>query len=125
MPYSCRIDAARRLVICVGEGVLTQQDVFAEQPRVQASPDFDPSFDQLIDLSGTAELDFTYASMSDVATTTVFNPGIRRAIVAQTPIQYGIARMFQALSERNNDAVAIFRDVVDAEAWLASGAPQR
>lgn len=102
---------------------MTQRDVFDEQPRVRGNPDFDPTFDQFIDLTAATDLDFDYSSMSAVATTTVFGPGVRRAIVAKTPVQYGIARMFQALSERNNQMVAIFRDHADAEAWLASDAP--
>jgi hypothetical protein len=123
VPYSCTIDATVRRVTCRAHGVLTQRDIFDEQPRVRALPDFDPTFDQLIDLSAATDLDFDYSSVSSVATTTVFRSGVRRAIVAHTPVQYGIARMFQALSERNDHVVAIFRDLADAEAWLATDSP--
>ena len=102
---------------------MTQRDIFDEQPRVRAYPGFDASVDQLIDLTAATDLDLDYSAMSSVATTTVFLPGVRRAVVAHTPVQYGIARMFQALSERNNHVVAIFRRRVDAEAWLATDTP--
>jgi hypothetical protein len=123
MPYSCTIDVARRRVSCRAEGVLTQRDIFDEQPRVRTHPGFDPMFDQLIDLTAATDLDFDYSSMSSVANTTIFRPGARRALVANTAVQYGIARMFQALSEGNNHVVAIFRDLADAEAWLATDSP--
>jgi hypothetical protein len=123
VPYSCTIDVARRRITCRAEGVLTERDIFDEQPRVRSHPDFDATFGQLIDLTAADNVHLDYSSMSSVVNTTVFRSGVRRAIVAHTSVQYGIARMFQALSERNNDVVAVFRNHADAEAWLATESP--
>lgn len=123
MPYQCIVDATRRLVSCRAYGVFSERDVFESQPRVRADPAFDPSFNQLVDLTDATELDFNYRTMSAVATTSIFSRGVRRAIVARTPVQYGVARMFQALSESSGQIVALFDDRGAAEAWLEGDAP--
>jgi hypothetical protein len=40
------------------------------------------------------------------------------AVVADTDVFYGMARMYQLLAEFDGIAVGVFRDVAEAERWL-------
>jgi hypothetical protein len=43
------------------------------------------------------------------------------AIVAPTDVVFGLARMFQMMSEGRGNHIEVFRGMDDALAWLAGG----
>ena len=45
---------------------------------------------------------------------------IYKAIVVNSDLEFGIARMYQMLAEKEGFEVRVFRDTTKAEAWLAS-----
>jgi hypothetical protein len=57
--------------------------------------------------------------MARLANTSILAPEVRRAFVAATTLQYGMARMFTTMSDQRNHVTQVFRDLDDAEAWLA------
>jgi hypothetical protein len=42
----------------------------------------------------------------------------RAALVVEGEVQYGLARMFQILSEQSGSVMRVFRDFVEARTWL-------
>jgi hypothetical protein len=47
--------------------------------------------------------------------------GMRRlAIVTESDVVYGMARMYQMLAENNAGVIQLFRDLEGAKAWLES-----
>ena len=53
------IDTERRLILTSAKGWVTFDDVRAHQDRLLADPDFDRSFDQLIDATATTRFDIS------------------------------------------------------------------
>ena len=80
--------------------------------------------DRIIDLEEVTRSDITFAEMLDLAkmrAAIVFPNDFRSAIVARTPVKFGLARMFQSLMEANRQiSVGIFNDLSSALVWLAT-----
>ena len=80
--------------------------------------------DRIVDLEDVTRSDITFAEMLDLAkmrAAIVFPNAFRSAIVARTPVKYGMARMFQSLMEANRQiSVGIFNDLPSAQVWLAT-----
>ncbi len=52
-----KIDKERRLVFSTWSGVLTADEVFAQQRQLVNDPDFDPSYSQYSDFTGVRAVD--------------------------------------------------------------------
>ena len=120
MPIRSRIDASRRLVTTVAEGIVTDDDIRAFRRDVAADPEFEPSFDQLVDMTGVERVDVSFDLRVDVVETSLFTEGSRRAIVAPEPHQMGFARQYALMSSGGGrrDTVMVFASREEAEAWL-------
>jgi len=47
-----------------------------------------------------------------------FGPGARRAVVVTNDVVFGMARMYQILTDESSDELQIFRNMDDALRWL-------
>jgi hypothetical protein len=122
MSLSYTIDANRRLIIVRAAGVLTEGDVTRLRERIRVDPAFDAHHDQLFDVRDVEDIALSKEGMARLADTSILTPEVRRAFVAATTLQYGMARMFTTLSEQRNHVTQVFRQIEDAEAWLAQRA---
>jgi hypothetical protein len=118
MPVSYTIDPARRMVVTRSSGVMTDADVIAIRAQFAADPAFDPQYAQLSDLRDLTDVALSASMIDAIASTSVFRPSTRRAFVAYTPFQFGIARMFAAVSEAHRQQVQVFRSMAEAESWV-------
>jgi hypothetical protein len=119
MPASYKIDKEQRLVLSSGTGVVTAEDMWAHQRQLSNDKDFDPSFSQLVDLTGVTAIGFTPDDVHGLAERSIFSPQSRRAFVAKRDLLYGLARMFELLREaRGKDEIQVFRDRNEALEWL-------
>jgi hypothetical protein len=123
MSLSYTIDADRRLIIVRARGVLTESDVSRARARLRQDPEFDPEFDQLFDARDVEDIALSKEGMARLADTSILAPAVRRAFVAATTLQYGMARMFTAVSEQRQHVTQVFRRLEEAEAWLAGSPP--
>ena len=120
MPLMVSIDKQRGFIITHGVGVLTLDDVAGARAQLRADPDFDPTFYELFDVRDVTEARITGAEMARIAASSVLGPGVYRAFVIANQKQHGLARLFSGFAEPHDQRVDIFRDMVVAEAWLAS-----
>jgi len=123
MPVHSVIYKEQRLVITVGEGRLTFDDVNANQYRLLNDPAFDPEFNQLLDGTALTAIDITIDNIRQVVRSKLFSPASRRAVVVSSTFIYGMARMIQTYNElsQGSTSVSIFRDRPSALKWLAVG----
>jgi hypothetical protein len=119
MPMSHSVDAERRLVFCRGWGVLSNQDLHEHYRQIELDPSFRPYFRQLGDLRDVTRLTVDSTAIAAAASLPVFAPGTRRALIAESDIAFGLARMFASYAEDIGQLVRVFRNASDAEAWLA------
>lgn len=122
MPIAYRVDAARRCILTVAEGTLTDAELLDHARRIESDPQTDPSFDEVVDISavrGFGPSTETVRSAADVLRTGK-RPGKsgRIAIVAPSDAGFGVGRMFEAFSGEGEHRVRTFRSREEALAWL-------
>jgi hypothetical protein len=119
MPLTYTIDVTRRLIIVRARGVLTEADVTRVRDQIRRDQGFDPEYDQLFDASNVEDIALAKEGMARLADTSILAPAVRRAFVATTTLQYGMARMFTSFADQRNHITRVFRRLDEAEAWLA------
>ena len=129
MTIEYRIDHERRIVLAMGHGTFTDQEVFAYQQEVWSNPEV-AGYDELIDMSDVQQvavpspdrarqLARLAAHMDAPATASKF------AIVAPGDLAFGLGRMceaYRSLDSRSTKQVRVFRSMADACAWLGTKA---
>lgn len=119
---SYRIDRDRRLVVVTYMGTITLNDIRAIQALSRQDPTFDPSFAVLYDGLHADFNGLTPEDLKKIAQNTPMQPGARRAFVVNSSVNYGLSRMFAALSETQGQGFpyALFDNIPDGIRWLAA-----
>src|SRR5690349_24783064 len=99
MPCTYRIDVDRHLSCVSGTGIVTFKDVADCERALAVDPCFDPAFPLLLDLRGVENVDLTAAQMQSLAAASPVGRWTRRAIVADRPSVFGVARMYEIVRE--------------------------
>ena len=118
MPASYRIDRARRLVLSSATGVLTHDDLRAHMRNLAGDSNFDPSFRQIFDFRAVTNLEVTGAALRELAQSNPWKKRTRRAFVCDRDVLFGMARMFQLLTNGAPAEIQVFREMSEALAWL-------
>ena len=120
MPITYDIDKKQQLVISRLWDVVTNDEVDNHNRTLRTDPDFDPSYRQLIDVSGITEIRITTSKVTAAAQDQYFTPGTRRAFFAPADVTFGLARKFATHAEMGGQTIEVFRDRKKAEEWLWS-----
>jgi hypothetical protein len=120
MPFNSVIDAKRRLVVTTGTGDLTGDEGLACCLQLKKRADFDPTFNQLLDLTGATRFDATSDQLRRMAGEGLFSRSSRRAIVTSNPTIFGLARMFETYRSNSpaGEHIMVFREMREALEWL-------
>lgn len=118
MPTEFRVDRSLRLVRSSASGKLTENESLQHYARLRADPSFQPTFRQLCDLRAVTDIEASVPFLQELARTSTFAPGAKRAFVAPTDLYYGLARMLQMFGELEGSEIGVFRTMEEAEAWL-------
>jgi hypothetical protein len=119
MPAYFKIDNERRLVMSTIAGVFTLADGLAHQEKLLKHPDFDPGFSQLLDCTHVARVELTPEDVRRLAQTSIFSPDARRAILVESDLAFGLARMFVIFRESFGEkGIRVFRNLDEALYWV-------
>ena len=118
MPATYLIDVERKLVISRAWGVVTDDDVLEHNRMLRADPLFDPTYRQLVDMSGITDDLVDSKTKRDVSLNQFFAPGVRRAWVSANDFSFGMARMYAVAAESQGQTIGVFRERREAEEWL-------
>ncbi len=121
MPADYRIDVPSGCVFSRANGVLTDAEILAHQARLTADPLFAPGMDQLLDFRDLEGVEVGTETVRRLVAGNPFGEGSRRAAIAANPLVYGLARMFQTLSDETPDTFKIFESADAAREWLGLG----
>ena len=124
MPITFRIDPALRLLESTFAGKVSVAEMRSYMVAVFADPGFASDLRALTHLQDLQ----TEASSSELVQYNAWRSEQPRlgksAIVALTPHEYGIARMFELATDGSNGAeTRVFRTVEEARAWLGLTTP--
>lgn len=124
MPISYQIDVKHQLVLTTASGTLTDDDVLQFKFRLVRDPDFRPGMSELSDIRNVEKIEVTTIGIRQMVEQdkkdAKFIASHRLAMVASDDVVYGMARMYQTLTESTMDNVKIFRDINEAHAWIES-----
>lgn len=120
MPCNYTIHRDKRLVVTTASGVFTFAEAMAHEDRIYDDPEFDPTFVHLIDATGITRTEITASEISTLARRTGFSPKARKALVVNTVLLFGLARMFEAYLQVSgtSESVSVFKARDKALEWL-------
>lgn len=118
MPAIYEIDHKRRLVTSRLWGTVSDEEIHDHNTRLRNDSQFDPSYRQMVDLTGITEIKVATSTINETSLDQFFNPGTRRAMVAASDATFGMARMFALRAEGLGQTIEVFRDWPQAEEWL-------
>jgi hypothetical protein len=85
---------------------------------LRTDPLFNPTYRQLIDMSGITEDLVDIETKREVSQNQFFAPGVRRAWVSSSDFPFGMARMYAVAAESQGQTIGVFRARSEAEQWL-------
>src|SRR6516162_3057967 len=99
MPFSYTVYREQRLVVSMGLGCVTWSEIKERQDQIKTDPNFDPDYDQLVDLRAVTNFEITSEQARMLARRRIFSSKPKRAFVATSPSAFGLSRMGEAFSE--------------------------
>ena len=120
MPFSYVVYSEHRLVISTGSDMVTWEEIKARQEQTKTDPDFNPEFNQIVDLRAVTGFEMTSDHARLLARRTVFSAESKRAFVASSPAVFGVGRMWEMFSEMSDhpSQIRVFYDLPSALKWL-------
>jgi hypothetical protein len=119
MPASYRIDEDLELVIVTLEGELKDDHLLALQKDLAADLCLKANFNELIDGSQIGDNQVTPICVRQLAEANLFSKQSRCALVANSELSYGLARMYEMLRAPEGSAeICVYRDLDLACEWL-------
>jgi hypothetical protein len=127
MPFEHhKVDGALHIIF---SGEVTAVDLRESAKQLRIEEDRLPVCpDRLTDITLVDGRNMNFLTIEELAAqrrTAALKNKVKSAILTQTTLQYGLARMFQTLNDNPMIEIAIFKDRDAALAWLAVGAEQR
>ena len=122
MPIEFTIDPARNRIFTRARGRVQGHELVDYYRRLRAQVDFHADLDEVFDLTDASALDVTANDVRELSDVTLpFTRGgnpVNVAIVAPRDLEFGMSRMYEMLQAKSVNIVRVFRDRVDAEAWI-------
>ena len=120
MPFSYVVYRENRLVISTGSDLVTWEEIKTRQDQTKTDPDFNPEFNQIVDLRSVTGFDMTSSQTRQLARRMIFSLTSKRAFVARNPAVFGVGRMWEIFSEMsdNPSQIRVFYDLPSALKWL-------
>jgi hypothetical protein len=120
MPLLYAIDKDRQLIITTASDRVTYEEIKDHQGRLLRDSNFDPRFNQIIDMTAVTTLDISIEEAKRIAQRPLFSKTSRRAFVASDPGVFGMGRLMEAYNEMSDAAsrTYVFSDLPSALIWL-------
>lgn len=124
MPTEYVIDKAQKTVFTTLYGTLTLKEGVEHHHRLASDPDFDISYNELIDGGALEKVGLNTSGIFSLSQSCPFGPTARRAIYStDRQLYYGFARMFQTLAGGKHGEIEVFKERDEALQWLGVEMP--
>ena len=130
LPLRYAIYGESRLVVSTAWGRLTYAEIKEHQDTLTSDPEFNPEFNQLIDLRRVTDFDVSIDEAKLAANRKLFSRESRRALVATSPAVFGMGRLLETYHEMSAapSRVKVFYELSAALEWMGleslPGSPQ-
>ena len=109
------IDEVQKVVFVRFTGEITDTDLIGIARETTSNPKFDPSFSEVVDLSGvTGGKVSTFAVQTVARRTSVYDRASKHVVIAPQPHGFGLSRMFQVFAEESRPNMVIVKTMDEA-----------
>ena len=116
------IDPEARVVLFKVSGALGDAELLQLAAELESIPEVEPDFALLIDLREAHGREVTGLGVRALAARPlVLSTESRRAVVVPSVLGFGMARMYELLSEQRGGGPRVFRDYDQAQRWVELG----
>jgi hypothetical protein len=116
MPGDFTINTDHKVVFSFGWNTLTFADIINHRTGLSKDARFCREFRQIVDLTSATRLELSNDEIMLLAKQPVFAAESRRAIVADSSLRYGLARVFEAYSDAQT--IGTFHGLDEAAQWV-------
>ena len=109
MPFTHVVYRQQRLVVSTGMDRVTWKEIQDRQEQTKTDPDFNPEFNQVVDLRAVTGFDMTAEQAASLAQRMIFSSKSKRAFVAASPAVFGVSRMWEMFTEMSENPSQIRR----------------
>ena len=121
VPIEATIDKGNGLITRTLTGQIAIEEIIAKLRETAAHPDYHTGMKSLNDLRDFVPVSDS-TNVRQIAEYLLANAaereGLRAAIVVSRTVDYGMARMLQALVDTPSFSIAVFYDIDEAKQWL-------
>ena len=122
MTISYSIDNRLGGVFTTATGCLTDEELLEDNRKLTVDPEFRSGLIELMDARSVTDLKITpegieHLVMQDAADAERLE-NYRLAMVVSKDAAFGLARMYETMTQHNMPNVKVFRDMNDARRWL-------
>ncbi|MEJ2545228.1 MAG: hypothetical protein P8Y99_14265 [Calditrichaceae bacterium] len=124
MPLAFSVKKEEGYLICTYTGKITDKILIDSWRAFYESDDWIPGFNEISDISQTDELEVTSTGLrmlAEYAKTMHQKHNIRSikvAIFAPEKIQYGLSRIYDAMTYNSPEHTRVFDNLEEAEQWI-------
>jgi hypothetical protein len=125
MPIRYTIDSKNGVVYTTASGTLTEDELLAHKRALMRDPAFNAGMKELSDIRAVEHLDVSVEAIQGLAkfdrehTNDVGEHQL--GLLVPTDFVFGMARMYEMMTEGNTAGVVVFRDEAEAKAWVGLG----
>jgi hypothetical protein len=120
MLFRCDIDTERKIVFVVIDGDLDDETLISLDDEFRSNPEIKGTYDQVLDLRKARGPAVSSEAVRELARREpFFDPTARRAVVVETALGFGLARLYQGAREDRAGDIRVFRDMDEATRWLS------
>jgi hypothetical protein len=124
MSVVLKIDRRRRVVVSTFYGEVNSDELLRHGHEIQADPDFNPDFDEIVDLAAVTRPVFSEETLAKLAANkSVFNAQVRHIIVAPADVAFQLAQKYQALTTVTRPKLFVVRTLSEAYQLLGLDSP--
>ena len=123
MPILHSINEELGLVISSWVGEISDADLLPSYKKLYENKIWKPGFNEIVDVRNAQVKSVTskgLLQLSDLVKSYVKEKGIefKTAIIAPEDLQFGLSRVYEAISHESPEKIMVFRDLNDAFDWL-------
>jgi hypothetical protein len=115
MPSVLKIDPRRRIVCSSFYGEVDDEELLRHRARIEADPDFNPGFSEIVDFSGVTLPAISEARLAGMASgKSIFDGSVMHVVVTPADLPYKLARKYQVLARQTRPNLFIVRSLAEA-----------
>jgi hypothetical protein len=125
VPAVVKIDKRRRIVISTFYGDVNGEELLGHAMKIQADPEFNPAYSEIVDLSGVTSLAVSDASLAALSgRPSLFRDSSLHILVAPAELEFRAARSYQEMARDSRPKLYVVRSLEQAYRLLDSGVSQ-